>query len=356
MRPTSWLSLAYSDTIFNYPRRRHPRIAGLVALTIDDGLCRQDPNCSLVAEVRDMLRQHGAKATFMLCSDYLEGVEEEARGLLEDGHEFGNHCPKDREYYSLPPAEFEEELLKTNRKLESLLGEDRRVRWFRAPQAKYSSDMKKTIHRHGLRHALGNTYCDDWAVSDGPWVAATMLRQVDDGSILIIHMPERGFREHTLEALRLILEGLTQRGLRAVTLSTLAELAEADQAPERPQDEIAQATGGIQDVDEVALPELPPDVCKTSCMTRPVGGIKEQRTLADGCSEAEAQVAAVEAVLGDPGGCIVEITSWWTPTGGRWCAKAFTAESGQSISFEQHTEGRGYLVYHSQSRSIPQQA
>ena len=37
-------------------------------------------------------QEHGAKATFFLCSDYVNGFEDDAKELLADGHEFANHC------------------------------------------------------------------------------------------------------------------------------------------------------------------------------------------------------------------------------------------------------------------------
>eukprot|EP00812_Abedinium_dasypus_P013569 NODE_7073_length_463_cov_302.740196.p1 GENE.NODE_7073_length_463_cov_302.740196~~NODE_7073_length_463_cov_302.740196.p1 ORF type:complete len:133 (-),score=40.53 NODE_7073_length_463_cov_302.740196:48-425(-) len=105
-----------------------------------------------------------------------------------------------------------------------------KVRWFRAPCGKYSSAMRTAVLDSSMQHVLGDSYCGDFAVDDAPWIAATMLRQVDSGSILILHMPERNFREHTLEALRLVLEGLQCRGLHSVTLSELAAMAEDDAA------------------------------------------------------------------------------------------------------------------------------
>jgi hypothetical protein len=49
-------------------------------------------------------------------------------------------------------------------------------------------------------------------------VRACACAQVQDGSIIIMHMPERGFRDHTLAAMAQLLAGLTERGLHVVTL------------------------------------------------------------------------------------------------------------------------------------------
>ena len=46
-------------------------------------------------------------------------------------------------------------------------------------------------------------------------------RQIDH----TMHMPERGFREHTLAAMAELLAGLSERGLHVVTLSELDAMA-----------------------------------------------------------------------------------------------------------------------------------
>jgi len=220
LHPVTWLDFVYGNTtVFRFPGTE-----GHVALTIDDGLCRCGPSKSLISEVQRLLKENGAKATFFLCSDYVNGFEEEAKALLADGHEFANHCPSDGvDYYNMSPGDFEKELLKTSHKIQEVSGQV--PRWFRAPQGRYSGTMHGAVSKHGMHHALGDCYCDDWAVEDAEWVARTMLDQVRGGSVLIAHMPERGFREHILHALELLLQGLRAKGLAVVTLSELEALA-----------------------------------------------------------------------------------------------------------------------------------
>jgi len=217
---------AYSDTVFYFSTTYYPQVQGQVALTIDDGLCRQDISCSLVSEVLELLRKYKATATFFVCSNYLRGMEDMARDLLNDGHELGNHCPEDREYASLAPSDFEAALLETSAGIEAITREQGCVNWFRAPQARLTGEMHTILQKHGLRHALGDCYCDDWAIEDPEYVASTLLSQAQDGSVIVMHMPERGFREHTLRALELLLQGLTDKGLHCETLSSLVARAE----------------------------------------------------------------------------------------------------------------------------------
>ena len=56
-----------------------------------------------------------------------------------------------------------------------------------------------------------------------------MLQQCRPGSVLILHMPEKGFREHELTVLEQVLSGLSARGLRCATLSECAQLEAAVQ-------------------------------------------------------------------------------------------------------------------------------
>eukprot|EP00434_Breviolum_minutum_P031949 symbB.v1.2.028252.t3/scaffold2980.1/size66004/1 len=231
LRPVTWPGLVYGNsTVFHFANTSEAQ--GHVSLTIDDGLCRSGKDRSMIPEVRNLLKEHQALATFFLCSDYVEGFEEEAKELLMDGHEFANHCPSDGvDYYNMPPVDFERELLKTSKKIQDLTGAS--PKWFRAPQGKYSGSMHGFVSKYGMQHALGDCYCDDWAIEDSEWVAGTMLQQVRSGSVLILHMPERGFREHIFKALELLLIGLRQKDLQVVTLTQLAERSSSSGLPQR---------------------------------------------------------------------------------------------------------------------------
>merc|ERR1712194_18220 len=123
------------------------------------------------------------------------------------------------------------------------MGGQTSVKWFRAPQGRLTSSMRAVVVDEGMRHALGDAYCDDWCISDHTFVANTLLRQVQDGSIIIMHMPERGFRDHTLTAMAQLLAGLTERGLHVVTLSELDAMA-ASGANANLEQALASGSGG----------------------------------------------------------------------------------------------------------------
>jgi peptidoglycan/xylan/chitin deacetylase (PgdA/CDA1 family) len=216
------LPRVYKHTTFYFDVGEQP----FVGLTIDDGLCRGEAGASLVEDLRLLFHRHDAHATFFVCSRYLHGVEGEASKLVADGHELGNHLEEDLNghYPRMGEAEFSAALARTTAAIEAIQGHGS-VRWFRAPQGRLTRTMAAVVTQQGLRHALGDCYADDWAMEhNAKFVSTTMLRQVKRGSICITHMPERGFREHTLHSLTRLLEGLTARGIKCRTLSEMATL------------------------------------------------------------------------------------------------------------------------------------
>jgi len=215
----------YAQTLFYFSALTHPGVTGLVALTIDDGICRHEPQRSMLGEVLSLLSNHSAHATFFLNSNSLQPYDLER--LVEAGQEVANHMPADSSYVHLDEAEFEEQLRQTDRVLAPFV----KRRWFRAPGGRLTKTMATVLNKLNVTSVLGDCYADDWCIEDPERVAALYLRQVDDGSIAIMHMPEKGFREHTLELLSLLLAGFHKRGLAAVTMSELYDAAFTSAAP-----------------------------------------------------------------------------------------------------------------------------
>ena len=100
------------------------------------------------------------------------------------------------------------------------------ARYFRAPQGVLTRTMQRVIDSEEMKHVLGDVYCDDWrlACRDSTFVSEHMLRQVQEGSIIIAHMPEKNTdREAIFIILQQILQELNSLGYRVVSLSELNE-------------------------------------------------------------------------------------------------------------------------------------
>lgn len=244
------IELICPDTVFYYDPAFYPGAVGAIALTVDDGVCRQSRNAAdglhMVNDVRQVLDEFGAKATFFCCSDFVPGYEHLLEELILDGHELGNHCPADRTYVHESAADFEAALLRAEAVCDNIRCGARelatiawaigafhgplppkapQVKWFRAPQARLSGAMREVLNRHGFTHVLGDCHANDAWITDADFITQTMLSNVTDGSVAVIHFPEKGFREHNLQALRDFLTGVRKQGLHVLNLTGLHRAA-----------------------------------------------------------------------------------------------------------------------------------
>ena len=220
--------IALVAALWTAPRWLVPRIAArsprclyavptpepVVALTIDDG-----PDPAHTRDILDVLRAHGARATFFLISSRVPGNEALAAAIVAEGHELGNHLTRDEASVRLPPDAF----AAATREAGSVLGRFGTVRWLRPASGWYDDTMLDTIEREGYRCALGSIYPYDAHQSSARLSAAYVSSNVRPGAVIVLHDGrDRGRR--TAEVLRRVLPVLRARGYHVVTLTELAAL------------------------------------------------------------------------------------------------------------------------------------
>ena len=194
-----------------------------VALTIDDGFCGIDnPDGDMTREIADLLKKYNAKATFFVTGSHLLNTKEsDIVNLLKNGNEIANHNMYDIPYKNIPINQFENDLIETK----SILNKFSKnlPKWYRAPHASISDDMHEIIKKHNLKHVVGDVFANDTSIPDANWISSFILKNVKPGSVIIIHMPEKGIREWNYLALENILNGLKERKLEIVTLTELEQ-------------------------------------------------------------------------------------------------------------------------------------
>jgi len=187
----------------------------VVALSVDDG-----PDEATTPEILDVLRRHGARATFFLFTSRVAGNEDLVDDALKDKHELGNHLATDKASILLDAEDFERQLLASH----ATLSQFAKVRLFRPGSAWYSRRMLDTLTRHGYRCVLGSLYPFDPQTRSASFAASYVLSNVRPGAIIVLH--DRGARgSRTTAVLSMILPELQRRGYRVVTVSELLELA-----------------------------------------------------------------------------------------------------------------------------------
>ena len=192
-----------------------------VAITIDDGFCGLDnPSGDMTEDIRLLLKEYNARATFFISGTHCSHTSKHTiEKLLDDGHELANHNMYDIPYANLPIDYFKHDLINTSAILNGYTSN--LSKWYRAPHASISNQMHDVIKKQNLTHVIGDVFANDTSIPDPKWIANLILKTVQPGSIIIIHMPERGVREWTYEALEIVLNGLKEKKLNMLNLTEL---------------------------------------------------------------------------------------------------------------------------------------
>lgn len=203
-----------------------------VALTFDDAVGQ---NSTGTTQLLDLLAEHGVQATFFVIAndEYTLGAGKPdiLRRLADSGHEVGNHGLED---WSMV-GDGEEAFSEWERRVGPVLGHWPRQmgdrKWFRPPKARMSGGLAAAIGQQGYRSVLADVYSDDWLIQDTEFHVRVIQSLVQDGSIIVLHVPDRPHRMHTLEIVRQVIPFLSARGFAFVQLSELFSTGTPGAAP-----------------------------------------------------------------------------------------------------------------------------
>jgi peptidoglycan/xylan/chitin deacetylase (PgdA/CDA1 family) len=191
--------------------------AKAIALTIDDG-----PDPVTTPEILRVLERNGTHATFFIITSRIPGNEDLVRRIVAEGHELGNHLVRDESALTLPPAEFERQLVASHAVLSAFAP----VRWFRPQSGKYNARMLEILKAHGYGCALGSVYPFDPQIRWSWFSKRFILSNASPGSVVILH-DWRAKGRRTVKTLSNVLPALATRGFRIVTLTELESLRRA---------------------------------------------------------------------------------------------------------------------------------
>lgn len=189
------------------------KVSGKVlALTFDDG-----PNNNVMVQIIELLNRYDAKATFFVVGNRITEVS--APVLLaaaEQGFEIGNHSENHLHMTKLSREQIAREIASVQERVEAIIG--RQPVLFRPPYIDVDDRMLETINMPFIAGSGNRDWDPDCTAVQR---AALALQNAKDGAILLMHCFEGN--EATVEALRVILPELKQRGYRMVTVSRLFE-------------------------------------------------------------------------------------------------------------------------------------
>lgn len=183
----------------------------VVALTFDDG-----PHPRNTPRLLDMLRERRLKATFYVIGNRVKTWPRIARRIAEEGHEIGNHSWSHPDLSRFSGAAVLKEIDATTMAIWNATG--RPPVTFRPPYGSFTRRQRGWLNaQRNLPTVLWSVDPADWRRPGSSVVAQRILSRSHKGAIILSHDIHRG----TIDAMPSVLDGLTRRGLRFVTVSQI---------------------------------------------------------------------------------------------------------------------------------------
>lgn len=185
-----------------------------IALTFDDG-----PHATRTPEILDLLAAEDVPATFFVIGVNAEAHPELVKREAAEGHEIGLHTYTHPRLCKCKKESLDAELADCEALFTPLLG-GKTPKLFRPPGGECGSTVKEVAAAHGYAVILWSVDTRDWAHTSTEKIEREVLKNVRPGSIILMHDYITG-DAHTLEALRVLIPALRERGYRFVTVSEL---------------------------------------------------------------------------------------------------------------------------------------
>lgn len=187
-----------------------------VALTFDDG-----PHPQGTPVVLEILREHGAIATFFLAGEQVVRRPALAAEIAAAGHRVELHCHRHRNLLRLTVGQFLDDAERARTAIEDASGQP--ISDYRPPYGIFSGATLRAVRRRGWRPVLWSRWGRDWTRRATPQsIARRSASGVRAGDIVLLHDADYysapGSWMRTAAALPLILTELESRGLKTVSL------------------------------------------------------------------------------------------------------------------------------------------
>ena len=182
----------------------------MVALTYDDG-----PAPS-TRSILDTLEAYGMKATFYMVGNRMENYPDTVRRVAALGCEIGSHTWGHNYITGLGASSLHSNLNQFDSTLQNLVGI--RTATMRPPGGFVNNVSLQALASYGVPAIMWSIDTMDWKSRNAQAVVESVLSQVKDGDIVLMH----DLYGSTAEATAILVPELINRGYQLVTVSELA--------------------------------------------------------------------------------------------------------------------------------------
>ena len=182
-----------------------------VALTFDDG-----PSGKYTRQLLDGLYDRGVQATFLLCGYRIKDYPDIAQRIFDEGHEIGFHGYSHNNMQNMSRRDIAQEIMDT----QDLLSEGCTPQFLRPPGGCCSDSVRQVAEARQLAILSWSVDPKDWATNDTAAIERTVLKNIKDGDIVLLH----DMTASSVRAALDIVDVLLNEGFEIVTASELARL------------------------------------------------------------------------------------------------------------------------------------
>lgn len=189
-----------------------------IALTFDDG-----PSEKNTKDILELLASYDARATFFVVGQKVKEHPEILKQTYDEGHEIGNHTYKHLIMNKKTSLDtLKQEINETGIEIKRVIGYTPKL--FRPPGGVYSERSVQITNDLGYTTILWSWHQDtyDWKHPGVRKIADKVIKNARNGDIVLMHDYNPGTNQ-TVEALKIILPTLIEKGYEFVTVSELIE-------------------------------------------------------------------------------------------------------------------------------------
>ncbi|RJE88898.1 polysaccharide deacetylase family protein [Paenibacillus sp. 1011MAR3C5] len=188
-----------------------------VSLTFDDA-----PDPRVTPDILDTLSRYHIRATFFIVGDRAAKHPELVKRIMREGHVIGNHSYNHAVLSKLAPAQFQQQIWKTDGIIKRIVGVSPRL--VRPPYGEMKPHQIAWGKQNGFTVVNWDVDSEDWRNNpSSARVLANIKKTLQPGSIILQHAGggDKQDLSGTIHALPLLIEMLQGKGYDIVTLPEL---------------------------------------------------------------------------------------------------------------------------------------
>ena len=154
----------------------------VIYLTMDDGFANDT-----TAPILDILKEKDVKAVFFLTKNFVDGMPEIVRRMIDEGHQIGNHTCSHPRMPELSVEEQTAEIMELQDQVRDQFGYE--MKYFRFPEGAFSEQSLGLVDNLGLKSVFWSYAYNDYSEEQPPveeslWKA---IGELHPGAVYLLH-------------------------------------------------------------------------------------------------------------------------------------------------------------------------